>query len=303
MSEVDLVRVRELRGVVRWSADPRAFDLLRGMREARWAVAESRSGALSGMVGAVPLGRVGILCHLAVDGGYRGMGLGTRLSQWAVRYLRSRGAEVVRLDATGRAEGLYRSLGFVPAFRRVTYRLDEAASFAGSGKARRVEEQGYRHGYRVSTLAIGDLAELYGLDYWSYGADRSALILSTLRLHPGGGLVARDTTGRIKGYLVRSSASGGGGRDRTERLGPFAAESPGVARLLLENALLTGSIHSRAAVEATVPGPAESPAHALFAELGFVARANEARLRMELGAPSWKVGGLDHYGTTPYLAT
>ena len=41
MDDVDLERVRELRSVVSWDADPRAFDLLRGMREARWAVAEA----------------------------------------------------------------------------------------------------------------------------------------------------------------------------------------------------------------------------------------------------------------------
>ena len=66
MGDVDLERVRELRSEVRWAADPRAFDLLRGMREARWAVAEASDGALAGMVGAVPLGRIGVLCHHAV---------------------------------------------------------------------------------------------------------------------------------------------------------------------------------------------------------------------------------------------
>jgi hypothetical protein len=41
MDDVDLGRILELRSVVRWSADPKAFDLLRGMRDARWAVAEA----------------------------------------------------------------------------------------------------------------------------------------------------------------------------------------------------------------------------------------------------------------------
>ena len=59
MDDVDLERVQELRSVVRWAADPRAFDLLRGMREARWAVAEASDGSLAGMVGAVPSGGSG----------------------------------------------------------------------------------------------------------------------------------------------------------------------------------------------------------------------------------------------------
>ena len=280
MDDIDLGRVVELRSVVRWAADPRAFDLLRGMREARWAVAEAPDGSLAGMVGAVPFGRIGILCHLAVREDYRKIGLGCGLSSWAVLYLRSRGAEVVRLYSTRQAEGLYLALGFRPIAPRTVYRLE--------GASRRVREEA--HGHRVETLSFGDLPELYGLDRWSYGADRSPLIFATLRLHPGGGLVARDSSGRIKGYLVRSGSGG------TTRVGPFVASTPGVARLLLTRALRAGG---GAPVEITVPGPAVSPAHDLLHELGFGGR--EDRLRMELGDALQT--GLQHYGTTPYLAT
>lgn len=284
MGGLDLARILRLRSVVRWSADPNAFGLLLGMRDARWAVAETPDGALAGMVGAVPLGRIGILCHLAVHDDYRGLGLGTRLSSWAVIYLRSRGAKVVRLYSTPQAEGLYRALGFEPGAPRTVYRLEEAP---GNQEGREAASC-----YRVETLALGDLAELCGLDLWSYGADRSALILATLRLHPGRGLVARDSTGRIKGYLVRS------GSGRATRLGPFVASTPDVARLLLTRALDNGG----APVVVTVPGPSGSPAHALFEDFGFVGR--EDRLRMDLAvedAPQQP--GLAHFGTTPYLAT
>jgi GNAT superfamily N-acetyltransferase len=79
MCDADLARIMELRSIVRWSTDPRAFDLLRGVRSARWAVAEAPDGDLTGMVGAVPLGDIGILCHLAVHDGYRSLGLGALL--------------------------------------------------------------------------------------------------------------------------------------------------------------------------------------------------------------------------------
>ena len=281
MSDVDLERVRELRSVVRWAADPRAFDLLRGMREARWAVAEAPDGSLAGMVGAVPLGRIGVLCHLAVREDHRNMGLGVRLSAWAVLYLRSQGAQMVRLYSTRRAEGLYRSLGFRPGAPRTVYRLD-AATRRGGG-----EEAGW---YGVGTLSFGDLPELYGFDHWSYGADRSALIFATLRLHPGGGLIARDSSGRIKGYLIRSTSG------RLDRIGPFVASTPDVARLLLASALRAGE----APVEVIVPGVAESPAHELLREFGFKGRRD--RLQMELGEEDG-VLRMEHYGTTPYLAT
>jgi ribosomal protein S18 acetylase RimI-like enzyme len=282
MGDVDLERVLELRSVVRWAADPRAFDLLRGMREARWAVAEASDGSLAGMVGAVPLGRIGVLCHLAVRADHRNLGLGVRLSAWAVAYLRSQGAEVIRLYSTRQAEGLYRSLGFRPCAPRTVYRLDEATRAGGREEV---------DGYRVGTLSFGDLPELYGLDHWSYGADRSALIFATLRLHPGGGLIARDSSGRIKGYLLRSYS------ERVDRIGPFVASTPDVARLLLAAALRAGG---GSPVEVTVPGVVESPAHELFREFGFRGRSD--RLQMELG----EEGGvlrMEHYGTTPYLAT
>ena len=283
MGDVDLGRVRELRSVVRWAADPRAFDLLRGMREARWAVAEAPDGSLAGMVGAVPLGRIGVLCHLAVRDDHRNRGLGVRLSAWAVLYLRSRGAGIVRLYSTRRAEGLYLSLGFRPGMPRTVYRLDEARR-GGGGKA--------ADGHRVGTLSFGDLPELYGLDRWSYGADRSALIFATLRLHPGGGLIARDSSGSIKGYLVRSSSGG------VNRIGPFVASTPDVARHLLAGALRAGG----SSVEVTVPGVAESPAHELLREFDF--RGRRDRLQMELGEEDGILQGrMEHYGTTPYLAT
>jgi GNAT superfamily N-acetyltransferase len=285
MTEADLERILELRSIVRWSADPRAFDLLRGVRDARWAVAETPDGDLAGMVGAVPLGDIGILCHLAVHDGYRGIGLGALLSSWAVAYLKSRGAKTVRLYATLRAEALYRSLGFEEVTPRTVYRLEE-----GPWRLRVPEQV---DGHRVETLTFGDLPELYGVDNWSYGADRSALLFATLRLHPGRGLLARDSTGRIKGYLIRS------GRGGATRIGPFLASTPDVAHLLLARALV---VTGGRPVQVTIPGPSGCQAHSLLQEFGF--EGTEDRMRMELGErPAACPTGLVHYGTTPYLAT
>src|SRR5918997_4197897 len=284
MDDADLERILELRSIVRWSADPSAFDLLRGVRDARWAVAETPDSDLAGMVGAVQLGDIGVLCHLAVHDGYRGLGLGALLSSWAVSYLRSRGAKMVRLYSTLRAVGLYRSLGFEEVTPRTVYRLEEGP--------RRLRVPELVDGHRVETLTFGDLPELYGVDHWSYGADRSALLFATLRLHPGRGLIARDSTGRIEGYLIRSA------RGRATRIGPFLASTPEVARLLLARALSTTG---GTPIQIIVPGPAGCHAHSLLQEFGF--EGTEDRMRMELGekTPPYRTG-LVHYGTTPYLA-
>jgi hypothetical protein len=255
------------------------------VRDARWAVAEAPDGDLAGMVGAVPLGDIGVLCHLAVHDGYRGFGLGALLSSWAVAYLRSRGAKTLRLYSTRLAEGLYRSLGFEEVTPRTVYRLEE-----GPWRLRIPDQV---DGHRVETLTFGDLPELYGVDRWSYGADRSALLFATLRLHPGRGLVVRDSTGQIKGYLIRSA------RGRATRIGPFLASTPDLARLLLARAL---SATGGTPVQVTVPGPARCHAHSLLQEFGF--EGTEDRMRMELGEKkdAYRTG-LVHYGTTPYLAT
>jgi ribosomal protein S18 acetylase RimI-like enzyme len=289
MSDPDLERILELRKAVRWSADPRAFGLLREMKEARWAIAKD-GPAVVGMVGAVPLGGVGILCHLAIRHDYRKLGLGSALSSWSVSYLRSRGAKVVRLDSTHEAKSLYESLGFESVSRRSVYHL-EGGILAARLRGNRSLDARRMRGLRVTPLLLGDLPEIYGTDRWSFGGDRSALIRATLNLHPGWGLITRDASGRINGYLVRSAY------ESTIRIGPFLASSPDVARVLLAHALQTDGGRS---VEVSVPDPAESPAHGVLREFGFVGWWE--RLRMELGeAPC--TGGLEVYGTTPYLAT
>lgn len=284
MDEVDLTRILRLRSVVSWSADPEAFELLRGMRDARWAVAEDGEGGIVGMVGAVPLGPVGVLCHLAVHDSYRRAGLGARLARWAVDYLRSRGAGLVRLDSTTEAEGLYHAMGFEPILRRAVYRLEEVASGPKAASGR----------YRISTLTMGDLPEVYGLDRWSFGADRSAIVLAAIRLHPGRGLVARDGSGAIKGYLMRGVSGG------ETKLGPFLAEGEGAAAALLGAALEATREVGGGPVEVISTSPTGSPERALLEEFGFTARPD--RLRMELGSVP-RIRGLAQYGTTPYLAT
>lgn len=92
MSRADLEDVLELRNVVRWRAGSEAFSVLfKSIPAARWAVAEAPSGAMIGMAGAVPLGRIGGLCHLAVYPACRIEELGTRLASWAIAYMRFRG--------------------------------------------------------------------------------------------------------------------------------------------------------------------------------------------------------------------
>ena len=56
MLRADRERIGVLEEITHRSSDPRGFDLARGIRGARWAVAETPKGRITGMVGAVPLG-------------------------------------------------------------------------------------------------------------------------------------------------------------------------------------------------------------------------------------------------------
>src|SRR5215203_4621941 len=69
MGDADLERILELRSIVSWSADPRAFDLLRGVRDARWAVADAPDGDLAGMFAPVPLTNICALARLLCQQG------------------------------------------------------------------------------------------------------------------------------------------------------------------------------------------------------------------------------------------
>lgn len=291
MSEVDLQRILELRTVVRWSADPEAFGLLRGMRDARWAVAEAGDAERSivGMVGAVPLGHVGVLCHLAVHDAYRRAGLGARLAEWAVAYLRSRGAGVVRLDSTEDAESLYRSMGFEPTLRRVIYRIEDVSGLRNYTRV---------GGYRVRTLTMSDLPEIYGLDRWYFGGDRSALMLAAIRLHPGRSLAVRDASDRVKGYLVRGAAG------VETRIGPFLAESEASAIALLEAALRMIREAGGGPVEVTSTALPGSRERELLTGFGFTGVLDRLRMERRAGPGTQPESqGLSQYGTTSYLAT
>ena len=290
MLRADRERIGVLEEITHRSPDPRGFDLARGIRGARWAVAKTPKGRITGMVGAVPLGGTGILCQLAVLPDHRGRGLGTALCSCAVSYLRSWGAETVRLYTSAPAEGLHLFLGFEPAAPRSVFRLDGAARAVNHVVGREAKRAAGSH--RVSRLSLRDLPELCGLDHRSCGADRAALILSTLRTYPGPCFVARDAFDRISGYLLSSVA------DNAVRVGPFAATTPAVARGLLSHAL--PAMPPGSPVEVVVPDPADSPAQEVLRELGFHERQDH--LRMELGDP-FAPAGIEQYGTTPYLAT
>jgi ribosomal protein S18 acetylase RimI-like enzyme len=69
-------------------------------------------------------GGFGWIAMMLVEPAYRGRGLGTGLTRWAMAYLTSRGVKAIRLDSTAEAERLYEALGFRAVGRRFLYHLE-----------------------------------------------------------------------------------------------------------------------------------------------------------------------------------
>ena len=292
MNDADLERILELRSVVRWSADPRAFDLLRGVRDARWAVAEAPDGDLAGMVGAVPLGEIGILCHLAVHDGYRGFGLGALLSSWAVTYLRSRGAKTSGSTRHERP-------------RASTVR-------SVSRRSRRAPFTGWKRGPGDSACPISRRSQ--GRDAHVRGPAR-ALRRGPLELRGrpfGPALRHPEASSRTRPRRPRLVGRNEGLPDperqgRATRIGPFLASTPDVARLLLARALsATGVRRSRSRSPVR---PNASPTLSCENSASRAQGPATDGAGREEGQPQGSCTtarhrtGLVHYGTTPYLPT
>lgn len=228
------------------------------------------------MVGAIPLGEVGVLCHLAVRDECRGGGIGRDLSLWATAYLRSRGVKTVRLYSTDSAFGLYRSLGFEVVGRRFIYR-SQGGSAVSQGAGSEVRE-----------MRMGDLAEVIGLDHWWCGFDRSAVIKATLARNPGSGLIVRNASLAMTGYATISPLRG------VWRLGPLMAADESAAR----NLIAAARQRTAGMLEAACNSAPVHPAHALYEEFGFAAAPD--RVMMELGAGIKPADS--SYATTSYLA-
>ena len=208
-------------------------------------------GKQAGMVTSTRYRRTGWIGNLIVPPERRGLGIGSRLMEQAIRHLEHAGIATIRLEADPMGVNIYRRLGFRDEFESPRFRCEPRST----------------PGARTwPPLLEADLEAVAAFDEPRFGEDRSGL----LRLLHVGALTSWRTpeSGKLAGYLMAQPAAAGA------RLGPWVASDVGVAGELLDAAL---GCFGDGAVILAVPGP-NVACRELLASRGFFETPSSLRM-------------------------
>ncbi len=149
------------------------------------------AGALLGVCMATAYGGFGFIGELVVRKAGRGRGVGPRLLESGVNYLRTRGIENICLDGVAKAAPFYELSGF----RTVC----DSLRFAG--RPEEIPQAGGPDSGRLRPMRPEDLPSVLVLDREAFGADRGFFLRRRLSLHPELSWVAEDHAG-IAGFIL-----------------------------------------------------------------------------------------------------
>jgi ribosomal protein S18 acetylase RimI-like enzyme len=125
-------------------------------------------GSPVGLCVAVSYGMCGFLGELIVLKEFRGRGLGRKLMEHGMRYLRNKGCISICLDGDEPATALYEKLGFE--------HFCKSLRFVGSIEG--------RESSRVRSMTRDDLQEIAAIDLEAFGADRLRYLVRRFELFP-----------------------------------------------------------------------------------------------------------------------
>jgi GNAT superfamily N-acetyltransferase len=148
-------------------------------------VAEAGQGGVIGVACCASFGQTGWIGALGVAPEARRQGLGTGLTEAAVRWLRNRGAATVLLYATEAGRPVYERLGFVAEERAVAWR-----GVAGAAPP-----------LDLQRLGDGDRGRLRALDRAVTGERRDAVLDA---IHPLAGVFAPGGVDGMTGWAIAS---------------------------------------------------------------------------------------------------
>jgi GNAT superfamily N-acetyltransferase len=197
----------------KWATGPPLFDLHVEYEPAGAFIAWAGNERV-GMVTATRYAVTGWIGNLIVEPEYRNRGIGRKLMEHALSYLRDAGIRTVRLDADPPGIPLYESMGFVEECE--SRRFQWARSTVPA--CRRVREFSRR-----------DLPEAAEFDGKCFGDDRGRLLDVMLR-HAWDAIVLRDAE-RMTGFLIMTQTTEG------IRFGPCCAIDRAAAERLFTAAL------------------------------------------------------------------
>ncbi len=167
-------------------------------------------GQILGTVGAAVYEHVGYVGLMAVDPQHQRRGIARALVTHLLAQLAARDCTIALLDATDKGAPLYETFDFVDDGVAQVFELETIVPLPDPPRA-------------ISVTSEATLSELVPFDAAAFGTSREALLRQLLLSYSDRLLVARDSTGRLQGYLLA--------RDPT--LGPWVASDSQVAAALL----------------------------------------------------------------------
>lgn len=142
-------------------------------------------------------------------------GIGAAIMQHLLAWIADRGATTVFLDATPAGVPLYAKLGFMADDSVCAYIQRRSSTLVDSPAI------------ATKRLDPEELAEVVTYDEGRFGARRTGVLTSYYEEFPHRMFVVRDSQGSITGYLIAQA----------RRLGPWLADTPEIAGILLQQAL------------------------------------------------------------------
>ncbi len=211
MTEADIAYALRLSTIAGWNQSEQDWRRFLELQQGGCFVAV-RDGVVVGTVTTLPYDkRLGWIGMLLVDPKARKYGIGTRLFEMGMEFLRSVNTETQKLDATPMGQVMYGRLGFQAEYQVERWEAASASSDDAS---------------ELSMMEESDLARICERDREVFGADRSALLKRLWKENP------RCTAVVYHGGVVCGYMLGRYGR-RAHHLGPWIADDTATAWLLL----------------------------------------------------------------------
>lgn len=252
-----------------WDTTTEVFEICLA-RDADGCFIAEEDGRPVGMVTTTCYGNVAWIGNLIVIPERRSQGLGRRLMTRAMDHLLGKGLDTIRLEADPPGVALYESLGFVPEFESLRFRLDPAASDGPPTSAGASE-------IVVERLRSPDYSACAELDRAGFGADRMPVL--AMILERAGAVRWLRNADEVLGYAALFPSTVG------VRLGPCVARGPDHAQALVAGLLAD---QQDSPVILGVP-ETNAAAVAMYETLGFC--RTPSCLRMVRGPRQTETGG------------
>jgi len=184
MISKDFSFARHLTETVGWNYTVSDFERLLYYEPEGCFIAEENNEPI-GIVNTTTYGKLAWVGSLIVLEPYRGRGVGSELMKHALRYLKTKGVETIRLDAVPRAMPLYQRLGFKEEY--------DSLRFIGTG-----QKTTYREARGMENK---DLESVVHLDTQFFGENRERVLKRVYKDFSDLCFVS-FTDGKLVGYIM-----------------------------------------------------------------------------------------------------